>query len=62
MDANTSSRWRIVRNHKAHFAIVRDTPEGREVHRSASGREASFRTYAGAQRQCRRLNKQREGE
>lgn len=56
----TTSAWRIERNHKMHFRVVRDTPEGKEVLRSASGRDSSFRTYRGALRACAPLNVERK--
>jgi hypothetical protein len=46
--------WRIERNHKMHFYVVRDTQWLKEYVTSASGRPSSFKTWAGAQRAMRR--------
>lgn len=53
-----SHTWRVERNHKMHFCVVRDTKEGREVLKSASGRDSSFKTSAGARRACDRANRE----
>jgi hypothetical protein len=50
-------KWKVERNHKLHFRVARKGPEGFEVLRSASGRESSFKTFAGAKRACDRANK-----
>lgn len=42
--------WRIERDAKLFFCVVRNGEEGREFVRSASGRVSSFRTYKAAQR------------
>lgn len=52
-----ATQWRIARNEKMLFCVVRDTPEGREYLRSASGKPSSFKTWAGAQRACKAANK-----
>jgi hypothetical protein len=52
-----TTEWRIERNHKMHFCVVRDTLEGREVLKSASDRDSSFKTIAGAQRARNRANR-----
>lgn len=48
--------WRIERNEKLQLRVVRDAPQGREVRRSAGGKESSFKTWAAASRCMRRLN------
>lgn len=53
----TPSAWRIERNHKMQFAVVRTTADGREVLTSASGRARSFKTYAAAVRACDAANR-----
>ncbi len=45
--------WRIERNHKLQFCVVRDTEDGREFVTSAGGKPSSFKTWAGAQRALR---------
>lgn len=40
--------WRIERNHKMQFCVVRDTPAGHEYVSSASGKPSSFKTFEGA--------------
>lgn len=52
------SSWRVERNHKMHFCVVRDTPEGREALKSASGKDSSFKTAAGARRARDRANRE----
>lgn len=51
------SQWRIERNQKHHFAVVRDMPEGKEFRCSASGKPSSFKTWAGAQYALRELSR-----
>jgi hypothetical protein len=47
---NTETAWKIERNHKMHFCVARNTPEGKEFVTSASGKPSSFKTWAGAER------------
>lgn len=44
----TPGQWRIERNHKMQFCVVRDTSDGPEYVSGASGKPSSFKTYAGA--------------
>jgi hypothetical protein len=46
----TPTPWRIERDAKMFFCVVRDGDDGREYVRSASGRVSSFRTYKAAVR------------
>lgn len=48
--------WRIERNTKMQFCVVRDTPEGKEFQLSAGGRPSSFKTWRAAEHIKRRLN------
>ena len=57
-DSMHTTDWRIERNHKMQFCVVRDTPEGREVLKSASGKDSSFKTSAGARRARDRANRE----
>jgi hypothetical protein len=49
--------WRIGRNHKMQFSVFREAEGEREFRCSASGKETSFRTWAGASRAAWRLNR-----
>jgi len=44
----TPPQWRIERNAKMQFCVVRDTSEGKEWRTSASGKPSSFKTWRGA--------------
>lgn len=55
--ANTIfSPWRIERNAKMQFCVVRDTADGREFRQAPSGKASSFKTWAAASRVMRSLN------
>jgi hypothetical protein len=48
------SLWRIERNRKEQFCVVRDTEDGRDYVTSANGKPSSFKTFDGARRALRR--------
>ena len=52
-----TTAWRIERNSKMQFAVVREANGTHEVLCSASGRPSSFKTWAGAQRACAAANR-----
>lgn len=57
--SDKSTPWRVERNHKMHFRVVRMNEDGvLEVLQGASWRDRSFDTRAGADRACRKANRE----
>lgn len=55
--------WRIGRNHKLQFCVLRDLPKGGTEYRtSASGKASSFKTWSGADRVHKALVKEAAAE
>jgi hypothetical protein len=52
-----NTAWRIERDNKLFFRVVRTLEDGPEFIRSASGKVSSFRTYAAAQRALKRAER-----
>jgi hypothetical protein len=55
-ESQQQTAWRIERDAKLFFRVVRSLEDGPEFVRSASGRVSSFRTYRAAQRAVRRAD------